>query len=162
MGDPWFKFFPSDWLSGVSGLSAGERGVYVTLLAMMYDHGGPIKRDDGRLSRQCGLPKVGFSRALEALIALGKITESDGTLFASLMTEWQSPPSRRIPKYVCSEVIDRDGERCVYCGDEIGPFHFDHVFPWSKGGGHSADNIVVACKSCNLSKGSLLLSEWFQ
>ena len=73
-GDPWFRFFPSDWLSGVSGLSAAERGVYVTLLAIMYDHGGPVVRDDSRLSRQCGLPKTGFIRALDGLIAIGKIT----------------------------------------------------------------------------------------
>jgi len=81
MSDPWFKFFPSDWMSGVSGLSAAERGVYVTLLAMMYDHGAPIKRDDGRLARACGLPKFGFSRAVEALIGEGKIKFEDGFLF---------------------------------------------------------------------------------
>jgi uncharacterized protein YdaU (DUF1376 family) len=75
--DPWFRFFPSDWLGGTSGLSAAEKGVYVTLIAAIYDCGGPIKRDDARLARQCGLPKAGFSRALSALIECGKI-EFDG------------------------------------------------------------------------------------
>lgn len=80
-GDPWFKFFPSDWIAGVSGLSAAERGVYVTLLAVMYDRGGPIPRDDARLARMCGLPKVGFSRAVEALLEVGKLVEESGLLF---------------------------------------------------------------------------------
>lgn len=81
MSDPWFRFFPSDWISGVSGLSAAERGVYVTLLAIIYDRGGPVERDDARLARQCGLPKAGFARALHALIETGKITEDDGCIF---------------------------------------------------------------------------------
>lgn len=81
MGDVWFRFFPSNWLGGVSGLSAAERGVYITLLALIYDTGGPITREDDRLARRCGLPKSGFVRALEALKALGKIEEADGCLF---------------------------------------------------------------------------------
>lgn len=81
MSDPWFKFFPSDWIAGVAGLSASERGVYVTLLALMYDNEGPISRDDARLSRICGLPKAGFTRAVEALLELEKLLISDGLLF---------------------------------------------------------------------------------
>jgi len=80
-GDVWFKFYASDWVAGVSCLSASERGVYITLLAIMYDNGGPIVRDDARLARQCGLPKAGFSKCLEALISFGKITIEDGQLF---------------------------------------------------------------------------------
>jgi uncharacterized protein YdaU (DUF1376 family) len=81
MSDPWFRFFPSDWMAGVSGLSAGERGVYISLIALMYDQNGPVPRDDARLARQCGLPKVGFIRAVAALIAVGKLIEKDGLLF---------------------------------------------------------------------------------
>lgn len=78
---PWFKFFPSDWISGVAGLSAAERGVYVTLLAMIYDKSGPVPLDDARMARMCGLPVHGFRRALEALVSLGKITVEDGAIF---------------------------------------------------------------------------------
>ena len=72
MSDPWFRFFPSDWIAGVSGLSAAERGVYVTLLAIIYDHGSSIIRDDARLARMCGLPTWPFTRALDALIKAEK------------------------------------------------------------------------------------------
>ena len=81
MKAPWFPFFTADWIVGVTSLSAAERGVYVSLLALMYDRNGPLVRDDGRLSRQCGLPKAGFVRALDGLIATGKIIFEEGCLF---------------------------------------------------------------------------------
>ena len=81
--EPWFRFFPSDWLGGTAALSAAEKGVYVTLIALMYDEAGPIVRDDARLSRQCGLPKVSFVRALQCLIDLRKIEENGQCLFNS-------------------------------------------------------------------------------
>ena len=81
MGEtPFIKFYPSDFLGGTSGLSPAERGCYVTLLCLIYEADGPIERDDTRLSRRCGAPKAAFTRILEALIAEGKITETDGML----------------------------------------------------------------------------------
>jgi len=80
MSDPWFKFYASDWLAGTRGLTAAETGIYVTLIAMMYERGDSIPRDDARLSRLCGCPKASFSRALNALIDEGKITEADSCL----------------------------------------------------------------------------------
>lgn len=48
-----------------------------------------------------------------------------------------------------------DGE-CWYCGSEINPFtfHIDHVVPVAKGGTHHLDNLVPACRPCNMTKGS--------
>jgi uncharacterized protein YdaU (DUF1376 family) len=77
---PWVRFWPSDWLSGTAGLTAAERGAYITLLALMFDYDGPIKRDDDRLSRRCGMPKASFRRVLDNLIGDGKIVSSDGML----------------------------------------------------------------------------------
>ena len=68
--------------------------------------------------------------------------------------------ARRISKAVRGEVEQRDGRRCVYCGDESGPFHLDHVKPVSRGGDASVENLVVACAACNLSKGSKTLHDW--
>lgn len=36
----------------------------------------------------------------------------------------------------------------------------DHVIPLSRGGTHSADNVIVCCASCNTSKGARTLEEW--
>lgn len=52
---------------------------------------------------------------------------------------------------------------CSYCGVVLGGYHVDHVVPLSRGGDNSADNIVLACQSCNLSKHNRLLGyEWCQ
>ena len=48
-------------------------------------------------------------------------------------------------------VLDRDGWVCVYCGAPAE--HADHVIPKVRGGDDSLENLVAACKSCNLRKG---------
>lgn len=48
-------------------------------------------------------------------------------------------------------------QSCKYCGvafSEKTPPTIDHVIPLSKGGTHTKDNIVLACKSCNSKKGN--------
>jgi uncharacterized protein YdaU (DUF1376 family) len=77
---PFIKFYPSDFLAGTSGLSPAERGIYITLLCLIYENGGPIQRDEARLARRCGAPKAAFTKALEALIDCGKITDDGETL----------------------------------------------------------------------------------
>jgi len=48
---------------------------------------------------------------------------------------------------------------CTYCGIS-GEIQADHVVPISRGGVHGISNLVPACRTCNQSKGSKLLSEW--
>jgi 5-methylcytosine-specific restriction endonuclease McrA len=47
-------------------------------------------------------------------------------------------------------VLARDAHRCQYCGSRAETI--DHVVPRSRGGGHSWDNVVAACRPCNLRK----------
>lgn len=51
---------------------------------------------------------------------------------------------------------------CYYCQNPImlGHLHFDHVFPISRGGPHSIDNICTSCDHCNMQKKAKLISEW--
>ena len=44
------------------------------------------------------------------------------------------------------------GYRCVYCGRKMQRLTQDHLTPLSKGGSHTASNIVPACHSCNSKK----------
>ena len=67
-----------------------------------------------------------------------------------------------IPSEIHRTVRARDGAKCIYCGDTEGPFHLDHLWPVSKGGRNEATNIVTACATCNLSKGSKSLREWME
>ena len=49
-------------------------------------------------------------------------------------------------------IYRRDGFTCVYCGTTTGPFQLDHVRPYSKGGQDREDNLVTACRPCNMAK----------
>ena len=42
--------------------------------------------------------------------------------------------------------------RCIYCGQKSKNLEQDHLTPLSKGGNHTAQNIVPACRSCNAKK----------
>jgi 5-methylcytosine-specific restriction endonuclease McrA len=37
---------------------------------------------------------------------------------------------------------------------------FDHIFPFSRGGGRDVDNIWDLCRTCNRQKGAQTLDEW--
>lgn len=52
-------------------------------------------------------------------------------------------------------VFARDGHRCQYCG--AAAESIDHVVPRSKGGEHAWENVVAACRPCNVRKGDRLL-----
>jgi 5-methylcytosine-specific restriction endonuclease McrA len=54
------------------------------------------------------------------------------------------------------EILVRFDNCCAYCG-RAGRMTLDHVVPLSKGGGHTAANVVPACRSCNSSKRDRLL-----
>lgn len=54
-------------------------------------------------------------------------------------------------------VLARDGHACQYCGDRAETI--DHVVPRSRGGTHTWENVVAACRPCNLRKGSRLLAD---
>lgn len=54
-------------------------------------------------------------------------------------------------------VFARDGGRCQYCGDAAESI--DHVVPRAKGGPHDWDNVVAACRPCNVRKRDRLLHE---
>lgn len=53
-------------------------------------------------------------------------------------------------------VFARDGHRCQYCG--AAAESIDHVIPRSKGGPHTWENVVAACRPCNVRKGDRLLA----
>lgn len=51
--------------------------------------------------------------------------------------------------------------KCEYCGKEDPPYTQDHIIPLVRGGPDIPSNIVLACKSCNSSKGSHDIFEWY-
>jgi 5-methylcytosine-specific restriction endonuclease McrA len=49
--------------------------------------------------------------------------------------------------------------RCIYCDSDLlatydayNSWQWDHIFPTSKGGEHTVENIAICCKACNYLK----------
>lgn len=62
-----------------------------------------------------------------------------------------------------AEILRRDGRICYLCGKsglKDSEIHIDHVVPIARGGGHTKENVAVACAGCNIRKGSMMLSEY--
>ena len=57
-------------------------------------------------------------------------------------------------------IFERDGLTCSYCKTEEGPFEVDHITAVANGGSNHPDNLCVACKPCNRSKGAKPVEEW--
>lgn len=76
----WFKFFPSDFLAGIRSLTPIEVTAYIVVLCELYDHEGTCKRDDEHFARACLIRKADLSRAIDGLIAKGKLMSVHGML----------------------------------------------------------------------------------
>lgn len=50
-------------------------------------------------------------------------------------------------------VLHRDNYTCQYCGERRHDLTIDHIFPRSRGGRDSWENVVAACLKCNVKKG---------
>ncbi len=58
-------------------------------------------------------------------------------------------------------IFRRDNYECIYCGYSNSKYMtLDHVIPQSKGGGHTWENLVTACKKCNSLKADYSLEEF--
>jgi 5-methylcytosine-specific restriction endonuclease McrA len=51
------------------------------------------------------------------------------------------------------EIFRRDNYTCQYCGNHYNDLTLDHVVPRHRGGAHTWENLVSACRQCNHRKG---------
>lgn len=83
---------------------------------------------------------------------------------ASRNGEVRRARQRNLPAFKVTDrewrrLCNRFDNRCAYCSERKS-LQREHVVPISRGGQHSIGNLLPACKSCNLSKGTKFLSEW--
>lgn len=57
------------------------------------------------------------------------------------------------------EIFLRDDHTCQYCGARAGDLTIDHIVPRSRGGLHTWENLVSACRVCNHRKGGKTVAE---
>jgi 5-methylcytosine-specific restriction endonuclease McrA len=69
-----------------------------------------------------------------------------------LLVYFPDKQSRRIPQDVITSVYQRDQGKCVQCGASQ-YLEYDHIIPFSKGGGSTINNVQLLCHGCNLRKG---------
>lgn len=63
-------FYPDEWLAGTATLDAVAIGVYISICALIYSHGGPVKIAEVRRFVKCHGNT--FNAALRQLESLGK------------------------------------------------------------------------------------------
>jgi len=73
------------------------------------------------------------------------------------LRQFVQTPYRRRVALSRRAVMARDGHRCQYCGAHADSI--DHVIPRSRGGAHTWDNVVAACRPCNVHKRDRLLKD---
>lgn len=79
-------------------------------------------------------------------------------IFQSDTPHGPEPAPRSISLALRYRVLVRDKFRCVICGaspakDGTVELHVDHIFPWSRGGQNTEENLRTLCFKCNLGKG---------
>jgi len=96
------------------------------------------------------------------------LVESNGVVFRSERLQIPAPSVVRLKYFVHvpyrdraaltrRAVFARDGWVCQYCGAPAE--NVDHVLPKSRGGKHSWENVVAACRRCNSRKENRLPHE---
>jgi 5-methylcytosine-specific restriction endonuclease McrA len=87
-----------------------------------------------------------------------EVIERNGAVYHSERIEMEAPSVIRLRYFVHvphrlhvaptrKAVFLRDGGKCQYCSKPAE--NVDHVKPRSRGGKHSWDNVVAACRRCN-------------
>jgi 5-methylcytosine-specific restriction endonuclease McrA len=98
-----------------------------------------------------------------------EVIEFNHQVIRTVTVEYKAPSVIRLQHHVRRprprvklsrrEVFARDRHTCQYCGRQSHDLTLDHVVPRHRGGGHSWDNLVTACKGCNHRKGGKTLAE---
>ncbi len=156
----WVDAFQRD----TQHLQADEIGAYfLILMAMWTRESCDFPDDDNRLARVSRV-SVRLWRSRIGPVVKGLFCKENGVFYSKLLRDEAkrkvAAQDRAIPTSLSRYVHERDGRVCAYCADTSGPFHLDHVFPWSRGGKHTTENLVVACQPCNSSKADMTPEEW--
>jgi len=106
-----------------------------------------------------------WQRAI-ALICVGKAIaiEHDGRMLRAATTQMRLPTVVRLNYHVRrplpeikisrSSIMARDAYTCQYCGKHGKDLTLDHIQPKERGGGHTWENLVACCTTCNNKKGN--------
>ena len=97
------------------------------------------------LRRELGMNGEDWVRAVRYELAVPRIIR---------VLTFTKLPKRQV-RFSRRNIFARDNNTCQYCGKNFGSaeLSLDHVIPRSRGGMTTWDNIVSACRDCNVRKG---------
>lgn len=101
-----------------------------------------------------------YNPALDELEIVHTVNRSIRLPHVILLTFFDKLPCKEL-KLTRSNVFERDGDRCQYCGSVFDreQLNLDHVIPRHYGGKTTWENIVCSCIKCNTKKANRLPHE---
>lgn len=162
---PYMQLYVADYMADTMHLTTEQHGAYLLLLMAMWRNGAVLPNDPKKLARIAGVSTRRWHRIADDVLAF--FQEENGVLTSRHLDRWREFARKEqgrtpLARAIRELVIERDGACCRYCGVRSGPFHIDHIEPVARGGSDDLDNLAVACRSCNLSKGAKTPEEWLQ
>jgi hypothetical protein len=129
---------------------------------------GSLPDDDALIAVRMGMKATVFTKH-KATLLRGWWKAVDGRLYHETLVEMvlakleRQRFFQRQREYQAQfdAVFARDNGACVYCGRRE-QLTLDHVHPKSRGGDDAFNNLALACRSCNSSKGARTLEEWLR
>jgi 5-methylcytosine-specific restriction endonuclease McrA len=148
-----------------AAMSLEETGAYITLMCFEWTRAGlGIPDDLRRCARLARCPPRQMRRMWPTLRA--QFIENDsnpGYLVHPLLQrerERQANPTRVRNAQLIQLLVDRDGDRCAYCGARDVFLEIEHRHPRSRGGSDDPSNLTLACGPCNRAKGTKTAEEF--
>lgn len=141
-------------------LTIEEEGIFIRLLLLLWDSSDKrLPCESAWLVRRLRIDQDQYASLANPI--LDEFFWNDGAhWYCKHIEKIIGGRKRNVSANLRQKIIERDGFRCVYCGDEDGPFEVDHKVPVSKGGTDDEENLCCACQDCNRSKGAKLIDEW--
>lgn len=106
-------------------------------------------------------PRFRGGAKVKPRVAPVKVTKADGTVYwipGDTRTYAQRRDASKNNRYrvthAMKERIRQRDKVCKKCGTDKGPFHVDHIRPYSKGGWNVESNLQLLCAPCNIRKGA--------
>lgn len=164
----YYEHHLGDYAKDTGHLSMMEHGAYRILLDRYYSTERGIQADQAhRLARarsdeECRAVDVVLEEFFELVdgVWLHRRVEREIVAARKKRAALKDLQERDEYRKYRDFVLERDGYRCVYCGDTHIPLQLDHVVPRSRGGSDGPENLVACCRPCNCSKGARTPEEW--
>jgi uncharacterized protein YdaU (DUF1376 family) len=74
---PFVRLYANDWFTGVAGLKADERGVYISMCVFIWTTGRRVPLDDAESARLMAINFKSYQRIRDRLVVLGKVTKHE-------------------------------------------------------------------------------------